>query len=89
VPDFHDLVFHLDFEGHQAEAGRRVVTQEEAEQAWLAGPMVVPNRRRKRAPYLMVGRTSSGRDVTVVLLATEDPGTWLAYTAWDTKPTDR
>jgi len=36
----------------------------------------------------MLGRTSGGRDITVVVLGTAIPGTWVAYTAWDTKPGD-
>jgi len=41
------------------------------------------------SPYLMVGRTGEGRDITVVLLATAEKGAWLAYTAWDTKQSDQ
>jgi hypothetical protein len=37
----------------------------------------------------MIGFTSGGDEVTVVILPTHDGETWLAYTAWLTKPTDR
>jgi hypothetical protein len=85
MPTFHDLVFHVDFEAHQSAADRRVVTIDEAEDAWYGGRTFVANRRRRAALYLMLGHTAGSRDVTVVLLATSDPGTWVACTAWDTK----
>ncbi len=88
MPTFHDLVFHPDFEAHQAAAGRRVVTLNEADEAWYGERTFVRNRRRRAAQYLMLGRTSGGRDITVVVLGTAIPGTWVAYTAWDTKPGD-
>jgi hypothetical protein len=49
---------------------------------------IVPNRRRRAAPYLMIGQTGAKRDITVVLLPTDAAGTWVAYTAWDTKASD-
>jgi hypothetical protein len=88
MPTFHDLVFHPDFEAHQAAAGRRVVTLNEADEAWYGERAFVRNRRRRAAQYLMLGRTSGGRDITVVVLGTSISGTWVAYTAWDTKPGD-
>ena len=89
VPRFDVLVFHPRFEDHQAEAGRRVVTTEEALAAWQGPRTIVRNRRRRKGSYLMIGSTGAGRDITVVLLATAEPSTWLAYTAWDTKLSDQ
>lgn len=89
MPTFDDLICDNAFEPHQAIAGRRVVTCDEAMEAWYGARRIVPNRRRRRGPFLMLGRTLAGRDVTVVLLPSADAGTWVAYTAWDTKPTDR
>jgi len=88
VATFDDLVFHPDFEGHQSAAGRRVVTVVEADQAWYGQRTFVRNRRRRAGRYLMIGRTDRGRNITVVVLGTANPGTWVAYTAWDTKPGD-
>jgi hypothetical protein len=85
MPAFDDLVFHPDFEAHQSAAGRRVVTVEEADDAWYGERIFVRNRRRRAATYLMLGRTTGGREVTIVVLGTAVPGTWVAYTAWDTK----
>lgn len=89
MPRFDVLVFHPSFEDHQSEAGRRVVTMEEALDAWYGSRAIVPNRRGRRGPYLMVGSTVEGRDITVVLLATAEKGAWLADTAWDTKQSDQ
>ena len=60
---FDDLVFHPDFEGHQAAAGRHVVTIVEADQAWIGQRTFVRNRRRRAGQYLMIGRTDGGRSV--------------------------
>lgn len=86
MPTFDDLVFHPDFEAHQSAAGRRVVTVGEADDAWYGQRTFVRNRRRRAATFLMLGRTTGGRDITVVVLRTAIPGTWVAYTAWDTQP---
>jgi hypothetical protein len=88
LPRFDDLYFHPNFESHQAEKGRRIVTPKEAEEAWFGKRTIVPNRKGQAGPYLLLGRTVGGRDITVVLLRTDQDGTWLGYTAWDTKKSD-
>src|SRR5690348_8210647 len=87
-PPFDEITFHARFEDHQAEAGRRVVTRLEAEDAWYGRRRIVPNRKSRRGPYLMIGTTSAARGITVVLLPTRDLGVWQGYTAWDTKVSD-
>lgn len=89
MPHFDWLVFHPNFEDHQGEADRRIVTCEEAEEAWWGARTIVRNRKGQKAPYLMLGTTSEPREVTVVLFGTDLDDTWLAYTAWDTKESDR
>lgn len=84
MPDFDVLTFHPRFEEHQAEAGRRVVTEEEALEAWYGRRQVVRNKKSATGTYLMLGRTDAGRSVTVVLVGTSAPGVWQGYTAWDT-----
>ncbi len=88
MPTFDDLVFYPEFEAHQSAAGRRVVTVGEADDAWYGQRTFVRNRRRRAVTYLMLGRTGGGREIMVVVLGTAIPGTWVAYTAWDTKPGD-
>lgn len=89
MPPFLDLVFHENFEEHQALAGRRVVTREEVLEVWDGRRQLVPNRKSRSGQYLMVGYTNAGRAVTVALFELRPAGTWLAHTAWDTKPSDR
>ena len=88
MPRFDLLAFHPRFEEHQSEAGRRVVTAVEALDAWYGKRTMIRDRKGRRGPYLMLGSTSGGRDITVVVLTTAEEGTWLAYTAWDTKQSD-
>lgn len=88
MPHFDWLAFHPNFEDHQAEAGRPVVTCEEADEAWWDNREIVPNRKAQRGKYLMVGLTLRGRGITVILFGTDLDDTWLAYTAWDTKKSD-
>lgn len=82
MPKFDFLMFHENFEDHQAAAGRRVVTEELAEQAWYGQRAFVPNKRSGKGPFLMIGNTDGGHEITVVILATADEDTWQAYTAW-------
>jgi hypothetical protein len=89
MPNFDWLAFHPRFEDHQAESGRRVVTCDEAEEAWWGEREIVPNRKGARAPYLMLGTTREPRDITVVLFGTDLDDTWLAYTGWTRKESDR
>ena len=89
MPRFEELEFHENFEDHQAAAGRRVVTESEAIEVWDGQRLMVPNRSSGRGRYLMAGLTSARRPVTVVLLEGATDGAWVAYTAWDTKHTDR
>lgn len=81
VPRFDFLDFHPRFEQHQADAGRRVITQEEVEQIWYGERQFVRNKRRKGS-YLLRGLTAAGRPITVVVRSMHDPEWWEAYTAW-------
>lgn len=78
---FDTPVFHQSFEDHQEAAGRRVVTAEEAEDVWYGERRFIRNTKRQGA-FLMRGLTRGGRDITVVVLPTGEPTTWLLYTAW-------
>lgn len=87
MPRFDFPEFHPNFEGHQADGGRHVVTEEEVEEVWYGDRQFIGNRRNPRS-YLMKGLTGAGRQITVVVRPTPDPETWQIYTAWDTKHTD-
>ena len=84
MPKFEILEFHPRYEEHQARAGRRVVTEPETEEAWYGERRIVRNKRTGKGPFLMLGRTDGGRNITVVLLTTKRQSVWCAYTAWDT-----
>ena len=61
-----------------------IVTEGEADDAWYGQRQIVRNKKTGAGPYLMIGRTTVGRDITVVPLTTNHPAVWCAYTAWDT-----
>ena len=82
MPNFDELVFHLDFESHQAGRDRRIVSEPEAEEAWYGERKIVRNRKRRAAQYLVIGKTDAGVPVTIAIQRTNEPGVWLAYTAW-------
>ena len=78
---FDYRVFHENFEDHQAASGRRVVSEDEVDEVWWGTRRFTRNHRRP-GTFLMEGLTTAGRPITVVVLATSDPLTWLIYTAW-------
>lgn len=48
----------------------------------VANPhVIVRNRKMRRAQHLMIGRTHSGRAVTVALAKTKTAGSWRPVTA--------
>ena len=87
VPSYTEHVIADEFEDHQAQASRPIVTAREAQQVWDNG--FLPRRNIRGAPdtRLLIGRTDGGRRVTLVARHIGD-GTWLTFTAWDTKEAD-
>jgi len=81
MPRFDDRRFHPYFEDHQAAAGRRVVTEDEADEVWFGDQRTFIRNRKRAGSYLMRGLTRGGRHITVVCLVTAD-GAWELYTAW-------
>lgn len=81
MPRFDTPVYHPNFEDHQQQAGRVVVTEAEVDDVWYAARRFVANQKRQGS-YLMMGLTRGGRPITVVILPTGDPTSWLVYTAW-------
>ncbi len=76
-----------EFESHQAQAGRPVVTDREAQQVWDNG--FLPRRNVKGSPdtRLLIGVPDGGRKVTLVSRHLGE-GVWLTFTAWETKASD-
>jgi hypothetical protein len=87
VPRYDELVIADEFEGHQARTGRRIVTAVEAQEIWDNGFTARRNRRGALDTRLLIGRTNSGREVTLVARHLGG-GDWIAFTAWDTKEAD-
>ena len=87
VPRYLRLLLSVDFEEHQARTGRPVVTFREAQQVWDNGFLPRRNRRGDTNTRLLIGATDGRRRVTIVARHLGD-GDWLAWTAWDTKPSD-
>ena len=87
MPRYLSLLLSVDFEEHQARTGRPVVTFREAQQVWDNGFLPRRNRRGDTNTRLLIGATDGGRRVTIVARHLGD-GDWLAWTAWDTKPSD-
>jgi hypothetical protein len=46
---------------------------------------VVPNRKNRRAMYLIIGRDLSGQCITIPIESTYDPILWRPVTAWHCK----
>ena len=70
MPDVADFLFDHENEEEMAVHGltpRRVI------QVLENNHIVVPNRRRRRARYLIVGRDNGGASITVPIQATGDP----------------
>jgi hypothetical protein len=56
----------------------------------LASPyLIVPNRRGRSAPYLLIGVDFGGACIAIPIEATHDPGVWRPKTAWRCKDSER
>ena len=87
MPNFSEQVIADEFEDHQADAGRAVVTANEAQQVWDNGFLPRRNARGDPDTRLLIGSTDGGRRVTLVSRHLGD-GNWFTYPAWDTKESD-
>jgi hypothetical protein len=87
VPRYLRLLLSEDFEEHQARAGRPIVTYREAMQVWDNGFLPRRSRRGDANRRFLIGETDGGRKVTIVARHLGE-GDWMAWTAWDTKPSD-
>jgi hypothetical protein len=87
VPAYEVQLIADDLEDHQARAGRRVISNREAQQLWDNGFLPRRNSRGRQDTRLLIGHTDGGRRVTLVSRYVDD-GVWFTYTAWDTKEAD-
>lgn len=73
------LSWNDETEAHIAEHG---VTPREVNQMVENPHIIVRNRKRRRAPVLLIGRTHGGRVLSVPLAKTRDPEVWRPITAF-------
>lgn len=81
-PPVYDLFFDSDNEDKIAAHGltvRRVLQVLENEY------LIVPNRRRRRAKWLIIGRDNGGGCIAVPIEPTATRGVWRPVTAWPCK----
>jgi hypothetical protein len=86
MPDVAGFLFDDENEEEMAVHGltpRRVI------QVLENNHIVVPNRRERRAQYLIVGRDNGGACITVPIEPTRDPLVWRPVTAWPSKDYER
>jgi hypothetical protein len=86
MPDVASFLFDDENEEEMAAHGltpRRVI------QVLENNHIVVPNRRKRRAQYLVVGRDSGGACIIIPIEPTRDPLVWRPVTAWLSKDYER
>jgi uncharacterized DUF497 family protein len=82
------LVLVFDDENEDKIAAHGLVP-EQVEQILDNPHIVVRNRKRRRAMYLVIGRDNGGRCIAVPVEPTNDPVTWRPVTAWPCKDHER
>jgi hypothetical protein len=86
MPDVADLLFDDENENKMAAHG---LTPRRVLQVLDNTHVVVPNRRRRRASFLIVGRDNGGACISVPIERTRDPLIWRPVTAWPSKDSER
>jgi len=51
--------------------------------------LIVPNRKGRSAPYLLIGLDHGGGCIAIPILPTHDPAVWRPITAWRCKESER
>jgi uncharacterized DUF497 family protein len=86
MPDVADFLFDDENEDKMAAHG---LTPRRVLQVLDNVHIVVPNRRGRRAPFLIVGKDSSGACISIPIEPTLDPVVWRPVTAWPAKKSER
>ena len=86
MPDVADFLF--DDENEDKIAAHRL-TPRRVLQVLENLHIVVPNRRGRRAPFLIVGKDSGGAYISIPIEPTRDPLVWRPVTAWPAKESER
>ena len=75
--------------GNEEELAAHQIHAWEVEDLFYSDPVWVPNRSNRSAAWKMVGRTSSGRALTVVATLVESRSALRPVTGWDTTQGER
>ena len=74
---------------NEEKIGRRGFTPWQLEEVLEDQHLVVPNRKRRRAAYLIIGRDYGGTCIAIPVEATHEPDLWRPITAWRCKDSER
>ena len=51
--------------------------------------VILPNRKERRAAFLIIGHDNGGTCIAIPIEPTHEPGVWRPVTAWMCKPSER
>lgn len=85
TPRVHDFLYDDENEEKFASHGLSV---DQVDQVLDSGFVVVPNRKGRRAPYLVIGVDHGGRCIAIPVEPTHDPVLWRPITAWPCKESE-
>jgi len=86
MPDVADFLFDDENENKMA---AHALTPLRVLQVLDNAHIIVPNRRRRRASFLVIGRDKGGACISVPIERTRDPLIWRPVTAWLSKDNER
>jgi len=70
-------------DGNESELAAHRIYPREVEQLWWNGPTVLPNRKNRSGNFKLVGRTDSGRALTVIVSYDSTRRCLRPITGWD------
>lgn len=76
-------------EGNESELARHHITPEEVQQVFDNDPAWASNKRNRPGNRLMIGRTNSGRVLTIVVRIVPELELIRAITGWDSTRGER
>jgi hypothetical protein len=76
-------------EGNLSELGAHAIADRDVEDVYAGGPVWVPNRKLRSGDWKMVGRTRTGRAITVIVAWNEIRRSLRPITGWDCTPGER
>jgi len=86
IPIISEFLFDDENEDKMAVHG---LTARQVSQVLDNEHVVVPNRKRRRGLYLVIGRDHGGMMISVPVEPTHDPQIWRPITSWLSKASER